>query len=263
MLTPDEAAAVLRRAAELDTPSLEQHDGLEEEALRQAALEVGLSGAAVDQAVAEWRAGALGPLPPVQTGRVLGLLAAVVVEARIAVPLEVAERQVQTWLQTQWFEKRRTRGSETDWRPRPGLLATARRAVDVQRTMRLSRVDRLTTCVAPSAGGTRVRIVAELADLRTGLTAGLVVAPGVVAAAVTALAVASGNPLPEVLLGVPVGLGVGGLGWTASSVVLASHRARVAEELEHAVTTLEDLQPRRPLVERATSWAAARLPRTR
>lgn len=260
MLTPEDAAAVLRRASELDTPALEQHGALDEQVVRDAAREVGLSPRAVDQAVAEWRAGALQPLPPLQTGRRLGLLASVVVEAQIAIPPDDAHRQVQTWLDTQWFEQRRHRGSETEWRPRPGLLATARRAVDFNRTMRLSRVDRLTTCLAPAAGGTRVRLVAELTDLRAGLSAGLVIAPGVLTGVLTGVVVATGNPMPEVLLSLPVALGVGGAGWLASSAVLATNRARVAEELERAVSQLELLQPRLPLSQRASSWAAQRLP---
>ena len=107
-----------------------------------------------------------------------------------------------------------------------------------------------------------MRLVADLADLRRGLTTGLVVAPGVLAGTVVVVAasVATGNPMPEVLLSVPAALGVGGAGWLASSAVLTSNRARVQEELEQAVAGLEELQPRAPLPQRAAAWAA-RLPR--
>ena len=169
MLTPEDAAAVLRRAAELDTPALEQHDVWDEQVVRDAAREVGLSEAAVEQAVAEWRAGVLAPLPPLPSDRRLGLPGSVAVEGRLALPPEVAAQRLEAWLCGQWFERRRTRGNETEWAPRSGPLAAARRAADLDRRLRLRGVGRVRSCVAPADSGSRVRLVAHVEGVRSGL----------------------------------------------------------------------------------------------
>lgn len=259
MLTPEDAAAVLRRAAELDTPALEQHDALDETVVRAAAREVGLSDAAVERAVTEWRAGVLAPLPALPEQRRLGLTGQVAVEATLPMSPAVAQDRLEAWLRGQLFERRRTRGPESDWTPRRGVLARARRAADLDHRLRLRPVDRLRLCVAPAATGARVRLVADLDDTRSGLLAGLVAAP----ALLTALGVATGvGPLPaETLLALPAAVGVGGLGWTAARSVLATRRLDVAEELERVLDDVVHQPVRAPLPQRAASWAAARLAR--
>jgi len=260
-LSPDDAALVLRRASELDTVRPEAHDVLEEQVVRAAAREVGLSDDAVEQAVQEWRAGVLAPLPELSADRRLGLLATVAVETRVVLAPEVARERLDAWLQGQWFERRRTRGQETEWAPRSGLVAKARRTVDVQHTLRLSGVGRLRACVAPAAGGSRVRLVADLGDTRAGLLAGMVAGPALAVGTGVGVAVGAGEGLPEVLLALPAALGVGGLGWLGASKVLGNRREEIEEELERALDELATAPLRKGLQERALSWATDRLPR--
>ena len=260
-LSPEDAAAVLRRAAELDTPSLAEQDALDEQVVRDAAREVGLSEAAVDRAVQEWRAGVLEPLPALSPDGRAGLLATVAVESRALVPPAVAAERMQAWLRGQWFECRRVRGNESEWAPRAGLLAGARRAVDVPKSLRLSGVGRVRLCVAPAAHGSRVRVVADLGDARSGLLAGMVVAPAVlVGGGLGAVLGLDGSAGPEVLLALPAFAGAGGLGWAGARRVLGRRRAELAEDLERVLDELASVVPRRRLPERAAAWAAERLP---
>ncbi len=261
VLTPEDAAAVLRRAAELDTPSLEQHDGLDESVLRAAAREVGLSDAAVDQAVREWRAGALAPLPEIAQDSRLALPGFVFVTGPVDLPPAEAARRLHAWLREQWFEHRRARGPEAEWAPRRGALASARRAADLDHRLRLRAVGRLRVCVVPAGEGSRVRLVADLRETRGSLLTGMVAAPS----AVTAVGLGAAAVLPagtavlELLLAVPAAAGVGGLGWLGARRALTGRRATVAEELERVLAGLPS-STRRPLPERAAAWAAERLP---
>lgn len=262
MLTPDDAAAVLRRAAELDTPAVTEHDALDESVVRAAAREVGLSEAAVEQAVAEWRTGVLAPLPPLDARRRAGLPGLVVVEAQVALSCAATAAGLEAWLRGQWFERRRTRGPESEWAPRRGLLAGARRVADLQHRLRLSGVGRLRVCVAPAASGSRVRLVADLGDIRSGLLAGLVATPAVLTAGGVAIALVlpAGSAMPEVLLALPAAAGAGSLGWLGARGVLEHRRDRLSEELEQALEALVAPLPR-SLQERAAAWAIERLPR--
>lgn len=251
---------MLRRAAELDTPSLEQPDALDETVVREAAREVGLSEAAVEQAVAEWRAGVLAPLPALAVDRRVGLPGWVAAEGQVALSPGAAAAALEQWLRGQWFERRRVRGAESDWAPRRGVLASARRAADLDHRLRLTGADRLRVCVAPARSGARVRLVADLSHTRTGLLAGFVAAPAVLAAGGTA-AVLMGAGAPEVLLALPAAGGVGGLGWVGARSVLLRRHVALREELERVIDGLADEPPRRPLPERAAAWALERLPR--
>lgn len=260
-LTPEDAAAVLRRAAELDTPSLTEHDALDEQVVRGAAREVGLSEAAVDRAVQEWRAGVLEPLPALSPDVRAGLLATVAVESRTLLPPAAATERMQAWLHGQWFERRRVRGNESEWAPRAGLLAGARRAVDVQKSLRLSGVGRVRLCVAPAAQGSRVRVVADLGDLRRGLLAGMVLAPTVVVGGtVGAVMGFDGGVASDVLLALPAALGAGGVGWGGAHRVLGRRRTELEEDLERVLDELATVVPKRRLPERAAAWAAEKLP---
>ena len=258
-LTPDEAALVFRRAAELDSPVLPPGDEVDEQVVRYAAREVGLSEASVDRAVQELRSGMLAPLPELQHDRLAGLLATVAVEGRVDLPADEAARQVEAWLHAQWFERFRTRGREAEWRPRRGVLARTRRGVNLTGDLLPRRVGRLRVCVAPAEHGARVRLVADLSDLRLGLLTTLVGLPAALGGVIAVL-VATANGLgPEVLYAVPAAVGPGGLGWVGAQLVLKSSRAGVSEELEHALEALTTWQPARPLHERAGSWAREHL----
>ena len=245
-LSPEDAAAVLRRAAELDTDPLEDPGCLDESVVREAAREVGLSEAAVDQAVIEWRTGALSPLPDLPRRQRLGLDRFVYVEHELDRPPGATLVAVEQWLQSQWFERRRVRGGASDWAPRRGSMAKVRRAVDLQGALRLRDVQRLRVQLSPTADGTQVRLVADLGDLQSGLLAGMVALPALAVAAGTAIAVVSGNPLPEVLLAAPTGAAAGAAGWWGARRVLAGRRERVHEELERAVLALPTARPTGP-----------------
>ncbi len=259
-LTPDEAALVFRRAAELDSPTLPPGDQVDEQVVRYAAREVGLSEAAVDRAVQELRSGTLAPLPELQHDRFAGLLATVPVEGRVDLPADEATRQVEAWLRAQWFERYRTRGRETEWRPRRGVLARTRRRVDLLGDLLPTRIGRLRVCVAPADHGARVRFVADLSDLRLGLLTMLVGLPAAFGGSVAVLlAAGTGHVVPEVLWAVPAAAGPGGLGWVAAQLVLLKSRGDVAEELQCALEGLSSWQPARPLHERAGTWAREHL----
>ncbi len=266
---------MLQRAAELDTPALEDHDRLEEQVVRDAAREVGLSEAAVGQAVAEWRAGALAPLPPLTPAVRLGLPGTVVVERTVPLPPGHTGALLEQWLREQWFERRRARGAESEWAPRTGVLAGARRAATgLAGRRRLDGVGRLQLCVAPAAlapsaatastaaTATRVRLVADLGGVRRGLITGLVATPGVLVGSAVAVAIAApaGAALPEVLLAVPAAAGAGGLGWLGARTALDSRRTALAEELEGLLDVLGSPRDRPPLPARAAAWALQRLP---
>lgn len=216
-LSPDEAAAVLRRAAELDTVALEHEDHLDEDVLRQAAAEVGLSPSAVERAVVELRSGHLTPVPELP-GRRAGLDALVV-----AIHPTAQAAGVERWLGTQWFQVRRRRGATSDWEPRTGLAAKARRAADVHKRLRLHDVRTLR--VEPLLDG--VRVTADLGDLRNGLLGGVVALPAVLVAGVVLL---PGGP--EALFAAPAALAAGGIGWAGARRTLAARRERVQDTLQ-------------------------------
>lgn len=261
MLTPDDAAAVLRRAAELDTPSLEEFDVLDEQVVREAAREVGLSESAVEQAVTEWRSGVLAPLPALPPDRRAGLPGTLAVQGQVALSPQVAEERLAAWLRGQWFERRRTRGAESEWAPRRGVLASARRAADLDRRLVLSGVGRLRVCVAPAASGARVRLVADLGDTRRGLLTGLVAAPAVLVGGGVGVALGlSGGAGLEVAAALPAALGAGGLGWVGAQRVLRSRLRELEEELERVLETLPAGSVRKGLPERAAAWALQRFP---
>lgn len=238
-LSPDEAAAVLHRAAELDTSPLSSQDALDEEVVRAAAREVGLSEAAVSQAVQEWRTGALAPLPALPENRWAGLSATTAAERRLAVPPERAARAAEDWLRGQWFERRRVSGFESTWAPRTGMFAGARRALDVQHRLRLSGVHRVRLCVAPAADGVRVRLMADLGPGRAGLLVGWVAGPALaVGAGVGVLLALPGDALPEVLLAVPAAAAAGGGGWAVAKAVMDRRLGQVREEFERVLDEL-------------------------
>lgn len=252
----------MRRAAELDTTSLVDEDALDEGAVRAAAHEVGLSESAVDQAVREWRVGALTPLPALAQHRRLGLPAVTAAERLVPLPPAQAARALETWLHGQWFERRAIYGPETLWTPRRGPLASARRAVDLARDLRLRSAGQVRACVAPAADGSRVRLVADLGGTRSALLTGLVAGPAAVGGVVGAAAAAlSGTP--EVLLALPAAVGTGGAGWLGARHLLERRCTDVAHELELALDLLSGMPGRPRLHDRAAAWAAGRLPRGR
>ncbi len=220
-MSPEETRAVLRRAAELDALlQTAPDDHLDEDVVRQAAAEVGLSADNVERAVAELRSGRLVQAADLPTGRRAGLDAVVVLTHPTA-----RTEAVEHWLSSQWFELRRRRGATSDWEPRGGLAAKARRATDLQKTLRLQDVRTLR--VEPQGEG--VRVTADLGDLRNGLIGGMVLVPAGVVGGLTAVLLGIG---PETVLAAPAAIAAGGVGWAGARRTLTARRQQVQNTLQ-------------------------------
>src|ERR1700712_5743503 len=88
VLSADELAAVVRRATELDAVAPDPLSDLDVSEARHVLQEVGVSPAAADQALAEWRRGELAVAPPPPIPAPVRLSSVVVVER--PVPLDPA-----------------------------------------------------------------------------------------------------------------------------------------------------------------------------
>lgn len=251
-LTDEEVARVLRRAAELDRAALGRDlaGGLPVEAVEAAAAEVGLAPAAVRQAVAELRAGALDPQP-----------ADVDVVCARVVPGEPGAvlTSVGRWLGSQALVRTRDRGREQVWRPREDVVAALQRRLDLAGAIRLRRVEEVVVRTVEVEGGTLVRLVARL---ERSVRAAPAVGSGVGA---TAGAVAGGVLAllePELALAAAPGAAVGGtVGWRIGRGVRARDRRRAAEALDGVLDELE--LGREPAAPRAFDRLAARARRLR
>ena len=204
-------AAVFARAAALD---LEHGAGappllLDEDALVEIGGSVGLSPAAVRQAVAEHRAGALAPAAVPPATWVGPRLAAV--ERRFAGDALAVRTAVERDVERQWFRRVRDQGERSVWTARQDVAARVARRVDFRHRLVLEGVSAVVvTTVACPDGGVAVRIEADPAERRSG--------HGQAVAATTAGAAAAGFLLalvgdldPAVLYALPsAGLGAGG-----------------------------------------------------
>jgi hypothetical protein len=248
-LTSDEVALVLRRAAELealaDGPGTVRDERYDARAVEEAATEVGLSTAAVRQAVAELRVGSLGGPPTSGAGpgspargtpavpgtgvgaggvpamaRANGRLARratrtkapaspVVADQRlVAAPPETALAVLDGLLRQQMFEVRRRGADRTVYRPRTDMVAKLRRKLDFNGSLFLADVVSMTTIATPTDDGALVRVEAELAVSRSAVV-GSSAATG---AAVTLVSGVGGALLAEpafVLMAFPAGAAVG------------------------------------------------------
>ncbi|MBA3654492.1 MAG: hypothetical protein H0W70_09900, partial [Actinobacteria bacterium] len=178
-VTSDEAAAVFRRAAEIDQ-GRQTGDGraLDLAALEQAGIEAGLSRASIRQALAEVRAGALEPLvarPDAVVTRTLRASAAQV------------DRHVDRFMRQQKFRVVRRLGDRTVWEPDRSFGATVVKTLDINRRIVLREVSQLTTCVVAVPGEhqhAHMRFELDLARVRRGWYSMPVVLGGVGAAGV-------------------------------------------------------------------------------
>jgi len=185
-LTPGEVQLVLRRAAELErrAPTDEALSPAEVAAL---ATEVGLSAAAVEQALAEVRAGALGePRPPRALERVLGA-STIVVERTLRGSADEVQRRVERALRAQLFRKQRDFGARSTWEHAPGWLPALRRALDWSGTLPLRDAHTIdVTVVTSGEGRATVRLAVDVGAMQRQVVAGasLGTAAGVAAALV-------------------------------------------------------------------------------
>jgi hypothetical protein len=228
-LTDDEVARVLRRASELDlgaATSLATGEGLPVASVEAAAAEVGLSPAAVRQAVAELRTGALDEQEsPIVCARVVPL------------PSDAALEAVGRFLTRQVMARARARGSEEVWRPREDWLAGMQRGLDWAKAIRLRAINEVVVRAVEVEGGTLVRLVAHPSGAVAsapgiGLGVGTIVGGGLGAlGAVIA---------PELALAaVPGGTAGGYGGWRVGRRVQRRQRWRVAEAIDGLLDELE------------------------
>jgi hypothetical protein len=176
-LTRDEVAQVLHRASQIeaaaDAPATGDH--FDAEAVEQAAVEVGLSPAAVRQAVAELRVGAL-PAGDVPAGR---LDRSRVATSRFVAQQRLVERRpeavhaaVDRFLRSQMLELRRRSGDRSLYRPRRDLVASLRRGLDFAGAIKLDGIRTVSLLATPADERTLVRVEAELASSRANVVAG-------------------------------------------------------------------------------------------
>jgi DNA-binding transcriptional ArsR family regulator len=243
-LTEEEVALVLRRAAELDHPPLPAGAALDDATLEEAAVDAGLSRAAVRQALAELRAGLLAPAHP-DPGR--GLLRPPVLAVRRALPgrrQEVAARLHQ-FLERELFELLRDRGERTTWAASGSLRARVQRRVDqhVQRRLILRDVSRVDVTVVddPGSGGDRALALLEVdvrpwrrgeaALLGGGAAAGLTVAAGGL--------VLLGPDIPASMAAVASGGGLVAAGHTLGVRYYRANVGAIATSLEGVLDRIE------------------------
>lgn len=235
-MTPEQAAAVLRRAAELQAADLSRDDVLDTAAVVQLGSELGLREDAVRSALAEHRA------PPAPTApALLGLQAEVVVTRDVEADPQAVQAHVGRWLEQQWMQRHRSRPQTTSWRPRRGPLADLRRGLDLSRTIQLKGVAAVEVRAEPEGSGAQVTVAVSVSEARNEALGLLVALP---TAAVGAIGVvgALATGATEALLALPLAGAVGGAGWLGARAVVQSRRTQVAEAVEGALDAL----PTRP-----------------
>jgi hypothetical protein len=220
-VTPEQAAEVFRRAAELEAGSRGDGPLLGDRDLEEIGREVGLAPASVQAALAEWRAGALVPGPQVQWGVVTSSR---VVPGTTSDVLAVLDNEAR---RNQLCVVRRA-GSVTVWSRAPGVSSAIARGLRGRRRHPLLGLTELRATVVEAAGGpgaTRVRLEGSLvAPWRLLSGRGrLIAAVGIGGGA--ALAVAAG-PLAGPPLGWEVAAALGAVSGTA--VGLRSYRRGAA-----------------------------------
>ena len=233
-LDPEDASAIIRRAAELDVGLPDLLGGVDRHALEEAAGEVGISPAAVRQALAEHDAGVL-PAPVDRS--ILGPAHAIAVRT-VSLPPATARQRVDRWLKGQMLEVQERRGDEVVWCRRSDLLAKVRRKVDVTKRVRLGGVDAVCASVVPVDDGSFVRLDADLENTRKGLIAGVAIAPTVVAPLAFGALAFFTDPL-VFLAGFPAGAALGSLGLVAGRRTLANERAEAQRVLDLFLDELE------------------------
>ena len=157
-VTPEQAAEVFRRAAELEAGSGHEGPLLHDGDLEEVGREVGLAPASVQAALAEWRAGALVPGPEVQWG--------VVTSSRVVpgTPSDVVAVLDNEARRNQLCAVRRA-GPAIVWSRAPGVSSAIARGLRGRRRHPLLGLTELRATVVEAAGGpgaARVRLEGSL-----------------------------------------------------------------------------------------------------
>lgn len=230
-LTSDEVALVLRRAAELDAFDEQAGavTGYEPEAVEEAAREVGLSPAAVRQAVAELRVGALSS--PAERGRARTASSRLVAHHRlVATPPAAVLAAVDRFMRTQMLELRRRSGDRSLYRPRSDLVASLRRGLDFGGAIKLEGLRTIDVVVTPADDLTLVRIEAEMTVSRANAVAGGAAAGTAVTVGTGLLGAVLAEPM-LVVGAIPAGAVIGGGGIRVAGTRWRKRRDDVAEVL--------------------------------
>lgn len=233
---------MLRRAAELDRPPPRLPGVVDAGALEEAAAELGVPRAAVRQALAELRSGALDRRGRSLAARLLGPHVLVVHRSFRAAPPGVSAR-LGEFLRREHFEVQRTQGESTTWVPRASLGARVARSVDrsVRRKLILREVRHVALAVYADAhtGGSQVTLAIDVSHLRQSqalLLGGGAVAASAVAAAALVLA---GVDLFGLLAAAGGGGGVAAGGHAAGRAFYGSRTADLAARVEGMLDLLE------------------------
>jgi hypothetical protein len=133
---------------------------------------VGLSPAAVRQAVAELRVGAL-PAPGADRKPARVARSRLVCQQRLVeiTPMS-AHATIERFMRTQMFELRRHAGDRAIYRARSDLVASLRRGLDFGGAIKLDGLRTVTVDATPADERTLVRVEAELAISRANAVAG-------------------------------------------------------------------------------------------
>ena len=234
-MTPDEAAVVLRRAAELQAASqLREDDVLDASALVRLGSELGLSEEVVRTALQERHAG---PGPGTGARRsVLGVDAEVLVQRQTSLTVEEALAGTGRWLVGQCLQRQRIEPGRTTWQPRRGLAADLQRGLDWNGRLELKGVTAVEVRAVPDGAGSRVSVALSLSGSRTEALVWLMALPGGAIAGGSVLFALLGAP--EALLGLPAAGAVSGAGWFGARATVQARRQKVADAVERALDEL-------------------------
>ncbi|MEM7338967.1 MAG: hypothetical protein AAF467_09985 [Actinomycetota bacterium] len=233
-----EAGAVLQRAIRLAEVDVDDAVELPVASLEQIAAELGIPLAALAEAMAEFRAGALDDATGVgETAAGVGpkVLTVLVGPGQVAVRQRTGLTETETTERLQdWLKRRHRLRTRRDHRGavvgvrRRGMLSSAARSVSTATGRAgLSGIKEVRgAAVGVDGGATAFVVVADVREQRArSLAMGSAVAATGTAVAVTAAVVTA----PVSAVGVPVAVGVG---WLASRVAHGRSVRRVTEEVE-------------------------------
>lgn len=238
-LTPSEVQLVLRRAAELERRE-PGDEGLRPAELQELAREVGLSPQAVEQALAEQRAGALTvPEPPRALERLLGPQQ-LLVERSVPGGSDDVQRRLERALRGQMLTRSRDFGARSLWVPSQGLLSKVRRAFDFAGELALAELKQLEASVIDSGDGRcTVRLVVDVGALQRRVVGGAALGATLGIGAAVALWALHG-PVPLEWL---AAAGFGGTGALSSLRLYRKQVTATATALERLLDALEHPRP--------------------
>ena len=267
-LTEDEAAAIFRRAAELDDSRAADGagggsaGGLERVAVERAAVEVGLSVASVRRALAELDAGQLRSAASASLSlrsRWRWADGVATIERRLPLSAVEAQAAMETYLRRQTLRVARRRGPVSVWEPASGLTASIVRTTDLSGRLRLKSVSQVTLCVVADDAasddedgqrrggrggrgrGCHVQVDVDFSKARRENRG------GAIAGAVLGVAIATGGVVGAVvggaeaaLLAVPGGAAAVTGTWFGARSTYAKAVARAVSAVELALDELEE-----------------------